>query len=96
MTERRYQHRLIEKIKKRFEGCMVLKNDCSYIQGIPDLIILYKKHWAALEVKKKTTSPKRPNQEHYISVMDEMSFARFISPEVEQEVLNEMERSFEI
>ena len=47
--ESKFQKGLIDDLKKRFPGCMVLKNDANYIQGIPDLMVLYKDHWAALE-----------------------------------------------
>ena len=52
MLENKFQSKLIKEIKNRFPGCIVLKNDSGYIQGIPDLIILFKNKWAALEVKK--------------------------------------------
>lgn len=92
-NENKFQGELIKELKNRFEGCMVLKNDSKYIQGIPDLTILYKDKWAALECKKKKDASHRPNQDYYISEMDKMSFARFISPENKEDVLNEMERA---
>ena len=54
--ERDFQARLIKEIKQIFKGCIVMKNDSSYIQGIPDLLILYRDKWAALEVKKSATA----------------------------------------
>lgn len=90
-----FQAKLIKEIKERFPGSMVLKNDANYIQGIPDLTVLYKDRWAALECKVGEKASKRPNQPYYISRMNEMSFASFISPENKEEVLNELERSFE-
>jgi hypothetical protein len=73
-----------------FEGCIVMKNDSSYIQGIPDLIILHKNRWASLEVKKSARASKQPNQEYYVERMNEMSFSRFIYPENKDEVLEEL------
>ena len=93
--ESEFQAKLIKEIKERFPGSIVLKNDANYIQGIPDLTVLYKDRWAALECKAGEGSSKRPNQPYYISRMNEMSFASFISPENKEEVLNELERSFE-
>ncbi len=78
-----------------FEGCLVLKNDASYIQGIPDLIVLYKDKWAALECKRSTNSHHQPNQDFYVDKMDKMSFSRFICPENQEEVLNELQHTFE-
>lgn len=93
--ERDFQAKLIMELKARFPGCMVLKNDSSYIQGIPDLLILHKDRWATLECKRSTTASHRPNQEYYVGLMDEMSFSRFICPENKEEVLHELEQSFQ-
>lgn len=93
-NENKYQAGLIKRIKERFEGAIVLKNDSSYIQGIPDLTVFYKDRWAALECKKEKNAHHQPNQDYYISKMNEMSFARFISPENEEDILDEMEHAF--
>lgn len=71
-----------------------MKNDSSYIQGIPDLIILFNDKWAALEVKKSEDAPHRPNQDYYVELMDRMSFAAFIYPENKEEILNELQHTF--
>lgn len=93
--ERDFQAKLIKELKELFPGCMVLKNDSSYIQGIPDLLVLYKDRWATLEVKKSETASHRPNQDYYVGLMDEMSFSRFICPENKSEILHELRESFE-
>lgn len=93
--ESKFQKGLIDDLKKRFPGCMVLKNDANYIQGIPDLMVLYKDHWAALECKKTENANHQPNQDYYVERMAEMSFARFVYPENKEDVLNELQRSFE-
>ena len=92
--ERDFQSKLIKEIKEKFPGCVVMKNDSSYIQGIPDLTVLYQDKWAMLEVKRSETASHRPNQEYYVGKMDEMSFARFICPENKETVLDEMEHTF--
>jgi len=92
--ERDFQASLIKELKERFEGCFVLKTDPTYIQGLPDLLVLYKNKWAALECKRNNTSSKRPNQEYYVDKMNNLSFASFIFPENKEEVLNDLERSF--
>ena len=71
-----------------------MKNDSSYIQGIPDLLVLYKNRWASLECKKTANARKQPNQEYYVGVMNEMSFSRFICPENKEEVLEELHQVF--
>lgn len=94
MKENEFQAELIKDLKREFPGCIVLKNDPNYIQGIPDLLILFKDKWAVLETKRSKDSPHRPNQDYYISVLDKMSFARFIYPENKEEILDELQRPF--
>lgn len=94
MKENKFQAQLIKKLKDKFEGCIVTKLDSAHIQGIPDLLILYKNHWATLECKKTLNSSHRPNQEYYVNKMNDMSFSRFICPENEKEVIDAMEESF--
>ena len=94
MLERDFQAKLIKELKNRFPDSIVMKNDSGYIQGIPDITILYKDKWATLECKKKKGSSKQSNQEYYVKKMNDMSFSRFISPENKEEVLNELQRTF--
>lgn len=96
MLESQFQSRLIRDLKQRFPGCIVMKTDPIYIQGLPDLLILYRDHWAALECKKSSNVHKQPNQTYYLEKMDDMSFARFIYPENKEEVLDELEQSFRL
>lgn len=96
MRENKYQAALIKKLKIRFPDCLVLINDPTQIQGIPDLTILWRKRWAMLEVKVSKDAPRRPNQEHYVELCKTMlSYAAFIYPENEEEILRELERAFE-
>lgn len=95
MLERDFQSKLIGDLKTRFPGCIIMKNDPNYIQGIPDLVILYGSRWASLEVKKSARAKKRPNQDYYVGKMNEMSFSRFICPENKEEVLDELQSAFE-
>lgn len=88
--ESRFQAKLIQELKERLPGCYVLKNDSGYLQGVPDLLVLYEDKWATLECKRDATASKRPNQEYHVKQMNEMSFSRFIFPENKEEVLNEM------
>ncbi len=64
MREGTYQRKLIEKLEILFPGCIVLKNDPTYIQGFPDLTIFFGDRWATLEVKASAVSPQQPNQEY--------------------------------
>ena len=92
MLENKFQAKLIKRIKDLFPGCIVMKNDSSYIQGIPDLLVLNNSRWASLECKKNANAKKQPNQEYYVDKMDSMSFSRFICPENEDEVLEELNK----
>ena len=96
MKERDFQAKLIKKLKGMFPGCIVLKNDAGYLQGFPDLTILYNNHWALLECKQSDKSHRQPNQEYYIQLANSMSFARFICPENEEDVLYELQQAFGI
>ena len=91
MRESKFQAGLISELKSMFPGCLVLKNDPDYIQGIPDLLILHKGRWAALECKRSEKASRQPNQEYYVDKMNEMSYAAFVSPENKEAVLNELQ-----
>lgn len=97
MLESVYQAQLIKRLKHLFPGSYVLKNDSSYLQGVPDLLVLWGNLWAMLEVKAEMpTGPGdyEPNQEWYIEEFDNMSFAAMICPENEEEVLHDLFQAF--
>lgn len=93
--ERDIQPRIIKRVEERLPGCIIFKGDTRFRQGTPDLIILHKDKWAMLEVKKSSSASRQPNQEYYISKLNEMSYAAFIHPGNEEEVLNDLQRSLE-
>ena len=93
--ERDFQRELIKELERRFPGAIVTKLDSSHIQGIPDLLILYKDRWATLECKRNKKATRQPNQRLYVAQMDDMSFSRFIYPENREEVLRELQQAFE-
>jgi hypothetical protein len=95
MLESKYQADLIIRIRKRFPGSVILKNDSSYMQGVPDLTVLLEIMWAVLEVKTSANAPEQPNQRYYVERMHEMSFGRFIYPSNEEEVLDELQQTYE-
>lgn len=94
MTEAAYQGRLIRKLKRIFPGCVILKNDPQYQQGILDLTLLWGWFWAMLEVKASANASERPNQRHFVEQLDDMSFAAFVSPDNEEEVLIALQEAF--
>ena len=94
MLESKFQAALIKELKEMFPGCLIIKSDPEFRQGVPDLFIFFKNKWAALECKRSKTSKHQPNQDYYVGKLDEMSFARFVCPENKKEVLDDLERSF--
>lgn len=91
-----YASRLRQTLLERFDGCVVIRNDPgSNYQGIPDITVLYKDRWAMLEIKANAKAKTQPNQEYYVDKFNKMSFASFIHPENEEEVLNDLQSTFE-
>lgn len=88
-----FQDKLIKDLKNLFPGSMVFKMD--QIQGIPDLLILWKDKWFSLECKKGVGAKRQPNQEYYVDLMNKMSFSRFVCPENREEILNELHKTFQ-
>ncbi len=96
ISESEFQKKVIKELSQRYPGAVILKNDPNYIQAIPDWLMLFGNHWAAFEIKRHQNAHIQPNQEYYIDLMDEMSFARFIYPENKEKVFDELQRSFGI
>lgn len=92
--EAQFQTRVIARLQDTFPGCVVIKNDPQYLQGIPDILLLADWFWAMLEVKASARSPVQPNQEYYVDLLDRMSFAAFIFPENEEEVFRDLQHAF--
>ena len=92
--ENEYQAYLIKRIEREFQNCVVLKNDTEYLQGVPDLLILFEDRWAMLEVKRSKGSSMRPNQEYYVTLFNRMSYSAFIYPENEEEILDDLQQAF--
>lgn len=87
MRENRYQTKLISKIQEMLPDCFIIINDPQQTQGIPDLLILFCNKWAMLETKISANADRRPNQEYYVNKFNKMSFAAFIHPGNEEDIL---------
>lgn len=94
MKESEYQKSIIRKLEDMFPGCLITKIDTSFRQGLPDVLILWKQYWATLEVKASKSASSQPNQDHYIERLNDMSFAAYIYPENEEEVLFALQQAF--
>ena len=89
--ENAFQAQLIKKLMAWDTVKKIVKNDSSYIQGFPDLTVyLTNGRWALLECKRYSEARRQANQEYYIEDMGKCGFARFIYPENEEDVLNEL------
>jgi len=84
-------------LKKEIEGlltdCVVLVKPGFTLLGFPDLLILYKNQWAALEVKRSEHEEYQPGQEWWIGELNAMSYSAMICPENRKEIIGEMVRS---
>jgi len=89
-----YQNKLTQKLQTMFPECLVIKNDPAQNQGIPDILILFGDQWAMLEVKLSADAPHQPNQDYYVRKFDGWSFAAFIFPENEEQVLSDLQQTF--
>lgn len=92
--ESKFQNHVIARLQETFPGCVVIKNDPQYLQGIPDILMLADWFWAMLEVKASARARSQPNQEYYVDLFDRMSFAAFIFPENEEEVFRDLQHAF--
>lgn len=92
--ESEFQHNLKKELENLFPGCIVTKLDSSYIQGIPDFLILYNNKWATLENKRNKKATHQPNQDYYVDKMNTMSFSRFVYPENKNDVIDELANFF--
>lgn len=93
MNEIEYQRKLIKKLQVLIPGSLVIKNDPSFMQGIPDVLVLYRDKWAMLEIKIDGHASIQPNQAYYVKLLGEMSFASFITPETEEDVLHDLQQA---
>lgn len=96
MQEAAYQRKLIKRLQLLFPGCYILKNDPAENQGIPDILILYNNRWAMLEVKISAKARSQANQDYFINTFNSMSFAAFIHPDNEDQVLYDLQSAFGI
>ena len=94
MLERDFERGLRKRLACLFPGYLYLKLDPTAIQGIPDRLVIWQDRWAALELKRSRHAKRQPNQEHYVRMMDEWSFASFVYPENVEEVLDALQRAF--
>lgn len=89
-----FQLSLRKEIEEKFPGSIVIKGNSQSVQGIPDWIVVYKDKYAFLECKKSENEKHQPNQDYYVDLLNEMSYASFVYPENKEEVLDALQRTF--
>lgn len=92
--EKDFEADFMEELDQRLPGGMWLKGNSAMRQGVPDRLYLNGPHWALLEFKRDGSATKQPNQEYYVELFDSWSFARIVTPENAQEVLDEIQAAF--
>lgn len=90
--ESQFAAELKGELNARFPGCFIYKLDPNQVQGIPDLLVLYRTNWVVLETKRAFNSARQPNQPHYVAMFDAMSYSTFVDPSNMDEVLADLER----
>lgn len=88
MRENKFQSDLISELETLYPNAIIMKGN--RIQGLPDLIMLEGNRWIALEVKRSANEIHQPNQDYWVEVMHDMSYAAFIFPENHDEILSDI------
>lgn len=93
--ESEYQSQLKKLLEDILPGCVVLVKPGFALIGFPDLLVLYKNQWAALEVKRSDNEPYQPGQEWWLDALADVGgFSAMICPENQKETIDEILRSF--
>lgn len=90
MLESEVQKQFIDWVYNAFPEAIVMKNDASYLLGVPDLTIIVRSRWAFIETKKCSNSHKQPLQEDYIQYADTWAFGAFVDKDNAYRVFNEL------
>lgn len=90
-----FKTKFIKNLQLEFPDCVVMLTDAQYQQGVPDILMLVGDAWFAFEVKAAANSSRRPNQEWWVDILNRLSYASFVYPENEREVLDEVQQALE-
>lgn len=91
--ESQFKSRLIKEIERQFPGAFVIKTSANHTQGIPDNLILYGSRWAMFEAKDDISARHQPNQDYYVHLFNEMSYATFVYPQNKEVFLYELQQA---
>ncbi len=93
--ETNFEKKVIEKLMRWYPDAIVLKIHPGLNPGFPDRLALIGSSWLAFEVKRSIDSAKRPNQDYYIDLLNQMSAASFVYPENQERFFDEVQRTFQ-
>jgi hypothetical protein len=83
------------RLEAAFPGIVIIKQDPNTsFQGVPDHLLLYEDHWAALEEKRARKSQRQPNQEYHVERLNKLSYANFVHPDNIEEVMDDLQQAF--
>jgi len=91
--ESKFKKQFLDGLKIKFPGIIFITPDATARQGMPDVFVIYKDRWAALEFKRSANASRQPNQHYYINAFDELSYASFVYPENQEEVLDALHKA---
>ena len=94
MKETTFDRQFCKKLRQLLPGCLILKGQSAQLQGIPDRLVIWQDRWAFLEFKRSKTAVRQPNQEWYVGMLNDWSYASFVYPENEEQVLHEIQQAF--
>lgn len=93
--ESRFQTQFQNDLRELFPGIIIVKVQTGYIQGFTDRLLLYGDKWAALEFKRSADEIPQVNQPYWVDRLNRLSYAAFVYPENGQEVLCDLQFTFQ-
>ena len=93
MRESRFQNKIISKLKK-LDNCWYVKVWGGGFQrsGIPDILICYKGHFVAIELKNETGEASELQKYNINKINDAKGIALVIRPQNEDELWNALKK----
>ena len=92
--EKELEKEFMEDLNERMPGGFWLKGNSAMRQGVPDRMFLHSGHFAALEFKRDEKAEHQPSQDYYVDLLNEIGFARIVTPDNYHEVLDEIQSAF--
>lgn len=81
----------------RYGRCLIMKNDPTFKQGMPDQIVIVEPFHVFLEYKRSKSESHRPNQDYYVNLFNKQGgYAAFIYPDIEQQIFQEVIAYFDM